>query len=284
LAVRAREIGEVRSGALLLSELTWMLGTPGAPRTLLVGHRAPRAAEPEVLAFSLMPLGAGDVLARAEAMPPVAARDALTGTLRAVRAVQQMGLDATPLPALEAAGQAAAAARRSRDLGIGLDPEGCIVVATLLRALGQEDVSELPRRLAVLPRWDVDAPPGTDEEAQEGDELVGELIAWCERAAASDAQLGAAACLADAMVRHAAERRAGALHGWSAGDLEDFLLGWLPGSLPVAAEHVSLVPGAVATVLRFLGESGRMPRARAEGLAARAFELGPAYARACASP
>src|SRR3954470_2085935 len=151
MAVRARTIGNGRTQAELLSELSWALGACGAARTLLIGHRPAPAREPQVLAFSLMPLGAADVLARAETMPPVPSGDALAGTLRAVRAVERMGVEARPVPALEGAaapprpppaGPAPAPAappRRSGALGIGLDCEGCIAVAALLRALGEPD-------------------------------------------------------------------------------------------------------------------------------------------------
>jgi hypothetical protein len=74
------------------------------------------------------------------------------------------------------------------------------------------------------------------------------------------------------------------LFGWSADELEEFLLDWVPRKVSLAGEEAARFPEAAADALRFLGATGRLDEERAEALAVRAARLQGEFVAAMADP
>lgn len=271
----------------LVPDRAWELDLGEPVSCVLVSCARPGSALRQVLCFTLERLATGGAIKDGFASEPVELGELDEAFLRPMRAD---GVEPGEIPPERAVELVADGAARCAEAGLGPTREALFAATLLLRAGGRGDADELLEPLLGLPSLaetiDDLLADDADEDAREAqvDELVDDLGAWCEQEVAGDDEgdlvLYAGGCMADFRARYGDGRVA----GWSAADLEEFLLDFVPRKVGLGEDDVERFPGAVAQVLRFLGESGRLDADRADRLMLLAHELHGKFAERARDP
>lgn len=264
----------------------WEVDADEPVTSVMVECRRPGFACSQVLCFTLeWPLTDG-ALKDGFVSGPVEPEQVEADFLGPVRAEGLEPAEIRPAAAIELVATGAA-----RCAAAALGPsEGALSAAILLlRAGGRVDADELIEPLPALPGLEDfidEVLAGGDEEAlrAEIDELVAGLDGWCVGRGLDEDRRGlvcyAGGCMADFRAFHLG----GDPGDWNAVELEDFLHDYAPRKVGLEPEDVDRFPDAVADVLRFLGETGRLEPRAADELAAQALDARAGFEEAAADP
>ncbi len=178
-----------------------------------------------------------------------------------------LGIEPVEISPAAALARVVAAARRCGELGLRPSNDGMLAVNLLVRASRIADAEDV---LAMLPAG---TPPGADAE----DEFAESLEAWCEAGEAGEEWTALVMFAGCALFEFLAETYDQPIEELERADIEEFLLEHMAGSDDLVDEAVELFPIALADVLRFLGESGRVDPDHADGLAETVTALTPRF-------
>lgn len=241
----------------------WELDVGEPVTSVLVECRRPGIARSQVLCFTLeWPLTDGGIK-DGFASAPVESEQVEAEFLTPVRAQGIGPAEIRPTAAIELVATGAA---RCAEASLGPTGSALLAATLLLRGAGRIDADELIEPLPGLPSLEefideIVAGDGDDEALRvEVDALVAALDDWCGEqgldSARRDLVCYAGGCMADFRAHYVD----GDVANWSAADLEVFLLDFAPRKVGLEPEDVERFPDAVADVLRFLGETGRLRR------------------------
>ena len=180
-------------------------------------------------------------------------------------------IEISEIPLADAVERVAQGARRCARVGFGPDRDALPAVTLLLRASRVPDADELVATLIGLPalpdlldggldeELDEDEPERDEEELRaELDRLAAALEDWCADQD-FDEEFGGLVCYAgDTMADFRTWYADGDPTGWNAVDLGEYLLDFVPRKVGLDDDRLARFPEAVAEVLRFLGETGRL--------------------------
>jgi len=257
----------------------WELDAGEAVTSVLVECRRPGFACSQMVCFTLeWPLTDG-ALKDGFVSPPVEAGRVEADFLAPVRAGGIVPAEIRPAAAVELVATGAA---RCAEEGLGPADGALLAVTLVLRAAGRPDADELLEPLPGLPSLEdfidevLEGAEEEDEEealAAEIDNLVATIDGWCAGQGLDDARRGLTCFAGGCMAEFRAHYLDGDLTGWTAADLEEFLLDYVPRKVSLEPESVERFPDAVVDVLRCLGDVGRLEPERAGGLATGVLEL-----------
>jgi hypothetical protein len=185
----------------------------------------------------------------------------------------------------EARERVVAAALQGARSGLAPSADGLRALTVFLRASGVEDADAIVQALELgesLPER-VDALEAGARRAAV-DALAAEARGWLAGRGFEPERADAAGLAAGLMGGFRAFFLDADLFGWSADELEEFLLDWVPRKVSLAGEEAARFPEAAADALRFLGATGRLDEERAEALAVRAARLQGEFVAAMADP
>jgi hypothetical protein len=200
------------------------------------------------------------------------------------------GIEPEEISAAEAVELVATGAARCAEAELGPTREALLATSLFLRAAGRADAEELLEPLVGLPDLaeTIDEllaeEPDEDALRAEVDELVDELGAWCDDQGFEDELRSrvvyAGGCMGDFRAFYCDGRVA----AWNPVDLEAFLFDFVPRKVGLDDEDVGRFPGAVAEVLRFLGETGRLDSRQAGDLGGLALAARDEFVEAATDP
>ena len=268
-----------RAGTLV-PERAFALDADEPVTSVLVACRRPGGDDRQVLGFTFEWPATGGAI-----------KDACAGTMLVGPALEEtlleparaQGIDVVEIPMAEAAERVARGAQRCAAVGFGPDGEALPAVTLFLRAVGRADADELAAPLAGLPalaevldgvvedEFD-DEEPERDEEAlrDELDRLAAALESWCAAEGFDEEWHDLVVYAGGTMADFRAWYADGDVTGWTAVDLGEYLLGFVPRKVGLEDDHVERFPEAVVEVFRFLGATGRLEPATAQLLASAA--------------
>jgi hypothetical protein len=210
---------------------------------------------------------------------------------------QGCGIEPEEISPEEAVEQVAVGARRCAEVGLGPGREAVLAINLLLRAGGRPDADELLEPLAGLPALaDVLGDERSEEDAHadlelderavraEVDLLDAALDAWCTGRGFDEEWHELVTYVGRTMADFRAWYADGRVAGWSAVDLGEYLLEFVPRKVGIEDSHVELFPRAVAEVFRFLSATGRLEAVAAEDLGKAALEAADRFVAAARDP
>lgn len=256
----------------------WELDAGEPVTSVLVECRRPGFACSQMLCFTLeWPLTDG-AIKDGFVSGPVETERVEADFLAPVRAG---GIEPAEIRPAAAAELVATGAARCAEEGLGPTEDALLAVTLLLRAAGRTDADELIEPLPGLPSLEEfidEVLEGAEEDGEEAlaaevDNLVATVDGWCAGQGLDDARRELACYAGGCMADYRAHYVDGDLTGWTAADLEEFLLDYVPRKVSLEPESVERFPDAVVDVLRCLGDVGRLEPERAGGLATGVLEL-----------
>jgi hypothetical protein len=123
-----------------------------------------------------------------------------------------------------------------------------------------------------------------DTQLVEVDALVAALGEWLDDPSLSDDWRSLITFAGGSMAEFHMSQCDGTVAGWDPIELHEFLVGHIPRKLDLAEDEIDRFPLAVAEVLRFLRETGRLDHDTACDLALRAIAATDEFVAAAADP
>lgn len=215
----------------------------------------------------------------------------VTGTKEGERFVEELTgsvpeeVELRRLDPVDAATQLVEAAVQGARCGLAPTEDGLIALRVFLRASEAEDADAIVQALELGDSL-ADRVAELEDEAKQVaiDALAREAQAWLEEQGHDTDRAEAGAFAAGLMGDFRAFQLDADIAGWTAGELDEFLLDWVPRVVSLADEETDTFPQAVADVFAFLGETGRLSERQATALAARVQREAGRFAEAIANP
>jgi hypothetical protein len=280
-----------RAGTLV-PERAFALDADEPVTSVLVACRRPGGADRQVLGFTFEWPATGGAIKDAFAGTMLPGPELEQALLEPARA---QGIDVEEVPVADAVERVAQGARRCAEVGFGPDREALPAVTLLLRAAGHPDADELAVPLAGLPALadvldgvldeELEEPERDEEELRaELDELAAALDDWCAGEGFDEEWRDLVCYAGGTMADFRAWYADGEPTAWSAVDIGEYLLDFVPRKVGIDDDHVERFPQAVAEVLRFLGATGRLEPEAAELLARTAIAASEEFVARATDP
>ncbi|MCC6223715.1 MAG: hypothetical protein IT201_09545 [Thermoleophilia bacterium] len=221
-----------------------------------------------------------------------AVKDGLvTGTTEGARLVKELTqtppepVELRPLDPADAAARVVAAAAQGARTGLAPTEDGLVALRVFLRASGVEDADAIVQALE-LGESLADRVADLEGEARREaiDALAREAQAWLEAQGYDAARVEAATFASGLMGDFRAFHLDADAASWTAGELDEFMLDWVPRGVALTDEEAGDFPEAVVDALAFLAATGRLSERQAAALSARVRRQAGEFARACADP
>ncbi len=243
-----------RLGTATVREATRIVGDDAELLVLILGRPRTRRLQVAMLGIELEETGGALVdCVLTPPLPAAEARSILAEALAGDGAPEPIGIEGL-------AARAASAAQRAQDLGIALGPEAALALPILARAL-TGDPGGLPRPESIAPWEDDDPELMVDAEEDESgfqeviDCLLTELEAWAKANCPPAGPVWRSGdFIASTMLEWKGGYGDGRLGRWTAEELAEFLLDYVPRKVSVHAETVEDVVDCVVSFLRFLDQ------------------------------
>lgn len=200
------------------------------------------------------------------------------------RAAREFGITPAELDAREAVGMVVEGAVEAIEAGLGPPGEDYAAVAVFLRAFGVPDAEEILERMIDLPPLAEALDEEDDGLEREASLLAAEFAGWYRARSGDPDLVGLAGHVAREMADFRVRQGYRDLTAWDARQLEVFLLSHVPAHSTFAGDELGRVPGLVAEVFGFLGDSERLEGRRAGALARRALALQEQFERTAGDP
>jgi hypothetical protein len=195
------------------------------------------------------------------------------------------GVTLVPLDPAEAAAGVVAAATQGARTGYAPSEDGLVALTIFLRAYGLEDADAIVQALE-LGESLADRVDELEAEAKGAaiKGLAGEAEAWFREQGLDPARVEAGMFAVGLMGEFRAFHLETDLLGWSAGELDELLLDWVPHELTLSDDEVAEFPGSLVDAFAFLGATGRLTERDASALARRVEQRAEEFAAVMADP
>lgn len=215
----------------------------------------------------------------------------VTGTTEAVRLVKKLtrslpgDVDLRPLDPSLASDRVAEAAVQGARTGLAPTGDGLAALTIFLRASRIDNADAIVQALELggsLEGRVVELESEAKTAAIAA--LAGEARAWLEAQGHDSQRAEEAEFTAGLMGDFRAFYLDTDIAGWTARELDEFLLDWVPRKVLLADAEIEAFPASVADALAFLGATGRLTERQAASLSARVRRQAGRFAQAMANP
>lgn len=279
--VRLEEVDELPAapGPLSVEEAWEMVAGDDPVYALFLLCGRERAKGSQLFSFTIETLASGGAVKDAWATgldEGAAMAKRLTGKLPEEEVVVRL------LAPAEAQARIVAAAEQGARTGLMPTEDGLHVLSAWLRASGHPDADAIVQALELgetsIQELDDEAVAAAIEE------LAEEAEAWATASGAAPEDAGSLRFVAGLMGDFIANHLGLGLTDWGEGDLDEFLLDWVPRKVSLSGEEATRLPGEVRDVFRFLAESDRLDRDVSAALGAKAMAHSETFVAAMADP
>jgi hypothetical protein len=181
-----------------------------------------------------------------------------------------LGIEPVEITPAETLERVVAATRRCGELGLRPSNHGMLAVNLLVRASRIADAEDVLAKL----------PGGMSPADVAEDEFAEALEAWCESGEVTEELTTLVLFAGCALFEYLAEVDDRPIEEVEGADIKEFLLEHMAGNDDLRDEDAEQVTVALADVLRFLAESGRIERERADELSETVAALTPRFVEA----
>ncbi len=235
-----------------------------AESTLVIGGARPDVDGLQIFGLTIEREGTGGA-----ALDGIASFTDTAAKLEQLRDVTaaDVGIEPVEITPAEALERVVAATRRCCELGLRPSNHGMLAVNLLVRASRIADAEDVLAKL----------PGGMSPADVAEDEFAEALEAWCDGGEVTEELTTLVLFAGCALFEYLAEMDDRPIEDVEPADIEEFLLEHIAGSDDLVDADVELFPAALADVMRFLAESGRVEQERADELAQTVSALTPRF-------
>ena len=215
----------------------------------------------------------------------------VTGTTEGMRLVKKLThslpgeADLRPLDPSVASGRVAEAAVQGARTALAPTNDGLAALTIFLRASRIDNADAIVQALELGESLEERVAELEDEAKTAAvAALAGEARAWLEAQGHDSERAEATEFTAGLMGDFRAFYLDTDIAGWTARELDEFLLDWVPRKVLLADSEIEAFPASVTDALAFLGATGRLTERQAASLSARVRRQAAGFAQAMANP